>query len=216
MLRKSLDGISDKSKNYLDRISASSARMINLVREVLNFSQLSKQGHPFEQVDLNVVLNQVKDDFELLIMEKEAAITSEALPAIEGISLQINQLFSNLISNSLKFVAVGKKPVMSIKAAPLAKAALAKYPFLLPELSYCSIEFKDNGIGFEQEYGEQIFALFQRLHGKHEYSGSGIGLALCKKIVGNHHGHIYASSVPGEGAIFGVILPLRQPEKEVE
>jgi signal transduction histidine kinase len=124
--------------------------------------------------------------------------------------LQLNQLFSNLISNSLKFTAVGTKPIISITAAPLSKEALEKYPFLPAEPSYYSIEFKDNGIGFEQEYGEQIFALFQRLHGKHEYSGTGIGLALCKKIVLNHHGHIYASSAPGNGSVFGVILPAKQ------
>lgn len=210
MLRKSLGNISDKSQNYFDRITASSGRMLNLVKEVLNFSQLSKKGLVFEQVDLNIILDHVKDDFELLISEKEASISSSPLPTVEGIPLQLNQLFSNLISNSLKFTAAGTQPVISITASLLPEAALEKYPFLAPQTPYYSIEFRDNGIGFEQEYGEQIFALFQRLHGKHEYSGTGIGLALCKKIVLNHQGHIYASSAPGNGSVFGVILPAVQ------
>jgi len=212
MLRKSLDNISDKSQNYFDRITASSTRMLHLVKEVLNFSQLSKNGLSFEKVNLNTILDNVKDDFELLISEKQAGINSTVLPTVEGIPLQLNQLFSNLISNSLKFTATGTKPVISITTALLSPASLEKYSFLLPDTSYYSIEFTDNGIGFEQEYGEQIFALFQRLHGKHEYSGTGIGLALCKKIVLNHQGHIYASSTPGTGSVFGVILPLEQPK----
>ncbi|HSC39989.1 MAG TPA: ATP-binding protein, partial [Chitinophagaceae bacterium] len=209
------DNLSEKSQNYLDRITASSNRMLNLVKGVLNFSQLSKKGQPFEKVDLNAILDSVKDDFELLISEKEASITSTPLPVVEGLSLQLNQLFANLISNSLKFTIPGKKPVIQITATLLpSKDVAEQYHFLSPHASYCRIEWKDNGIGFEQVYGERIFALFQRLHGKHEYSGTGIGLALCKKIVLNHHGHIYASSRPGEGAVFGVILPLEQPAEE--
>lgn len=209
MLEGSLGSISTKSKGYLDKIAASSSRMRRLIKDVLHYSRLIAPEESFTQVDLNAVIWQVIDDFELLIQEKNAKVNVQRLPIIEANSLQINQLFSNLISNALKFNP-GNEPKISISTTMLDKIKNELPEGLNPALSYCMIEFKDNGIGFDQQYAEQIFTIFQRLHTKHEYAGTGIGLALCKKIVVNHHGSIKASSLTGKGATFQIILPLKQ------
>ena len=137
-------------------------------------------------------------------------ILTGRLPVIEAVPLQINQLFYNLLSNSLKFLKRGTQPVITITSKTLAPAELSKYRGLNPKLTYCEISFKDNGIGFEQQYAEQIFLIFNRLHGRHQFPGTGIGLALCKTIVVNHHGEIDGISDSNEGALFRVVLPLTQ------
>jgi light-regulated signal transduction histidine kinase (bacteriophytochrome) len=208
MLESSLGSISSKSKGYLDKIVASSTRMRRLIKDVLHYSRLIAPEETFTRVDLHAVIWQVVDDFELLIREKNAKIKIQQLPVIEANPLQINQLFSNLVSNALKF-NTGDGPVIDITATMLDMDAQLPEG-LNPSLSYCLIEFKDNGIGFDQQYAEQIFTIFQRLHTKHEYAGTGIGLALCRKIVLNHHGNITAHSENGEGATFRIILPLKQ------
>lgn len=209
MLESSLGSISSKSKGYLDKIAASSTRMRRLIKDVLHYSRLIAPEETFTRVDLHAVIWQVVDDFELLIREKNAKINIQQLPVIEANPLQINQLFSNLISNALKFNP-GDAPEIDITATLLEQDTTELPEGLNPSLSYCLIEFKDNGIGFDQQYAEQIFTIFQRLHTKHEYAGTGIGLALCRKIVLNHHGNISAHSENGEGATFRIILPLKQ------
>lgn len=209
MLESNLGSISTKSKNYLDKIAASATRMRGLIKDVLHYSRLIAPADTFTHVDLNKIIWQVVDDFELLINEKNAKINVQQLPVIEANPLQINQLFSNLISNALKFNAKDE-PVISISTTLLDNTKDELPEGLNPSLAYCLLEFKDNGIGFDQQYADQIFTIFQRLHTKHEYAGTGIGLALCKKIVLNHHGSITAHSVTGEGATFHIILPLKQ------
>ena len=179
-------------------------------KELLNFSKLSKTEEAYTKVDLNDVIHTVREDFELLIKEREASIQINKLPVIEGIPLHFHQLFHNLISNSLKFCNENTRPVITITAREIARAELATHSGLNPELNYVEIEWKDNGIGFSQQYAEQIFTIFQRLNNPKDYSGTGIGLALCKKIVTNHHGAIYAQSVENEGATFHIILPVVQ------
>lgn len=208
MLEASLGSISSKSKGYLDKIAASSTRMRKLIKDILHYSRLIAPNETFTRVDLHAVIWQVVDDFELMIREKNAKINIQQLPVIEANPLQINQLFSNLISNALKF-NTGDEPVIDVTVTMLDKDAQLPEG-LNPSLSYCLIEFRDNGIGFDQQYAEQIFTIFQRLHTKHEYAGTGIGLALCRKIVLNHHGSINAYSENGEGATFRITLPLKQ------
>ncbi|MBK8364295.1 MAG: hypothetical protein IPL24_11635 [Bacteroidetes bacterium] len=157
-------------------------------------------------MDLNKVLNDVKQDFELLITERNAVIISDSLPVIFCNQIQIGQLFSNLISNSLKFGEVD--PVIRISSSVVMGTEISESIKNPPNAKYYRIVFEDNGIGFEEKYSELIFSLFQRLHGRNEYSGTGIGLALCKRIVENHNGFIYASSVVGKGAKFFVYLPV--------
>lgn len=195
----------EKANRYQDKIKQAALRMQNLIQDVLNFSRISKMEEAFSNTDLNKILDNLKIDFELLIKEKQAVINHNSLPSVKGIPLQLSQLFSNIISNALKYN--DKQPVIDITWKKLSHEETEKIHGLSNSVSYMQIEFTDNGIGFEPQFNEKIFSIFQRLHGKQEYSGTGIGLALCKKIVENHQGIIYAMGKPGKGATFTVILP---------
>jgi len=190
---------------YFDKINTSAQRMAELIRSILSYSRLVKEAEEFTDVDLNVVISNVKIDFELLIEEKKAQVKSERLPIIKGSLLQLTQLFANLISNALKFT--DNNPVILIKARTVKKEEIINPSPFLADGKFTEISFTDNGIGFDQQYENKIFTIFQRLHGKQEYAGTGIGLALCKKIVENHNGYITAKSEPGKGATFYVYLP---------
>jgi signal transduction histidine kinase/CHASE3 domain sensor protein len=178
------------SKN-LKKLSASAERMSLLIRDILNYSRLANAESKSEEVDLNDVLEQVLEDFELVIGEKDAIIESTRLPIIMGSQQQLTQVFNNIISNALKFCT----------AAPCIKIGCRQF-----EGNY-EITFSDNGIGFDEQYAQQIFRVFQRLHHRSEFSGTGIGLALCKRIVENHGGSIKASSTPNKGTVFTITLP---------
>jgi len=195
-------------KKYFEKISTSAGRMSTLIQAVLNYSRLSKTEEEFVEIDLNKVIENIKTDFELLISEKNATILSNSLPVIRGIPLQIHQLCLNLISNSLKFSQ--KPPVIHITGKTIPGYEIKSEGEVDKELMYVALSFKDNGIGFEPQYADKIFTIFQRLHSRQEYAGTGIGLALCKKIVGNHHGFITVHSELGEGAEFTIYLPTRQ------
>ncbi len=198
--------MNDKQRDYFTRIINSSNRMSNLIRDVLDYSRLSRTEEQFANVDLNDILNSVKVDFELLIEEKRAIINSEILPAVQGIPLQLTQLFYNLLGNSLKFSK--DWPIITITCRQITEEEVNNIIELDANKSYYLIDFHDNGIGFEQQFARQIFTIFQRLNDKHSYAGTGIGLALCKKIVENHSGHLTATSALGEGATFHVYLPV--------
>ncbi|HEY5824830.1 MAG TPA: ATP-binding protein [Cyclobacteriaceae bacterium] len=191
---------------YFEKINTSAQRMAELIKSILSYSRLVKEAEEFTNVDLNAVVANVKVDFELLIEEKKAQVKSDLLPVVKGSLLQLTQLFANLISNALKFT--DKNPTIFIKAKSVKKNEMINPAPFLAEGKYTEIIFTDNGIGFDQQYENKIFTIFQRLHGKQEYAGTGIGLALCKKIVENHHGYITAKSELGKGATFYVYLPL--------
>jgi PAS domain S-box-containing protein len=195
-----------KTKKYIEKIDSSSQRMTNLIKAVLNYSRLSKAETNFEDVDLREILDNVKVDTELVLEEKKAVIKSGKLPVIIGIRQQLYQLFYNLISNSLKFTTL--QPVITISVKELSSEEIKKRQDLHVSVKYIEIIFKDNGIGFEQKHARQIFTVFKRLNSKDSYKGTGIGLALCKKIVDNHHGTIHAFSELGKGAEFRVVLPV--------
>ncbi|GEO08253.1 sensor histidine kinase [Segetibacter aerophilus] len=194
------------AEKYLNKLDLSAKRMSELVRSLLNYSRLSKDKPDVTEVDLNAVLREVKLDFELLIEEKRATIANEPLPKVQGNHMQLGQLFSNLISNSLKFSK--EAPCITIDSKIVERSQITNAPKNLTNGVYCLIQFKDNGIGFEKQYRDKIFSLFQRLHGKQHYAGTGIGLALCKKIVENHNGFISAEGELGKGAVFYVYLPV--------
>ncbi len=205
--------LSDDVKLYLDRIESSSSRMTKLIQDLLNYSRLVNHEKLFEQTDLNGVLKNVLNDFELLIQEKYAQIKNDILPVIEAIPLQMNQLFYNLISNALKFSKQNVPPLISITSRRLSVKEINKHPELTIHKEakvYYEIIFKDNGVGFEQKYGEQIFIIFQRLYAKSEYTGTGIGLTISKKMVENHNGIIFCEAKENEGAAFHIILPVNQ------
>ncbi len=195
----------DKStESHFDKIKNAAQRMTELIRAVLDYSRLSKKEEEFKPVDLNEVLENVKNDFELLIAERNAIIISDPLPRIKAIALQMNQLFANLISNALKFSL--EAPVIRISCTTVAADKIL-IDGNKPYSKYVELKFRDNGIGFDPKNADRIFSIFQRLHTKEEFSGTGIGLALCKKIVENHEGFITAYGEPGEGSEFTIYLP---------
>ncbi len=199
---------SGDAENLMKKIVSSSDRMITLIKDLLDYSYLINHEKSFELTDLNTILKNVLSDFELLIEQKKASIKMVKLPTLNAIPLQMNQLFSNLVNNSLKFTKENEPPVIRITSSILSEKQIAQYPLLNPSLKYSEIILEDNGIGFDQKYEAQIFTIFQRLHDKTSYKGTGIGLALCKKIVENHHGEIFVKAKEGNGAAFHIILPL--------
>ena len=196
-------------KSYLNKIENASTRMSTLISDLLNYSRLLQHEKVFVQTDLKETLKNILSDFELLILEKKAQIKFDELVTIDSIPLQMNQLFYNLIGNALKFSKKDVPPVITITSRMLSENEIQKYPALNPLIAYVEIIFKDNGIGFEQQYAKQIFTIFQRLHSKEAFIGTGIGLALVKKIVENHHGEVFTESQKNKGAEFHVILPIK-------
>lgn len=205
----------DDAKELIDKIKGSSERMSLLIKDVLNFSRIVHSEDMFVKTDLNQILDNILKDFDLLIFEKNASIRKEHLPVVEAIPLQISQLFYNLVGNALKFSKNGKTPAITISSRILLPEETEKNPDLNSQLSYFEISFKDNGIGFEQQFAEQIFSIFERLNNRQQYSGTGIGLALCQKIAEHHQGRIHAEAKENNGATFYVLLPLTQSAKHV-
>lgn len=205
--QKYADDLSLGSKEYIDKIVSSAKRMSDLIEDLLNFSWISNSKDEFVETDLNEIVKEVLIDLEEYIKEKSAKINIGILPVLKANPLQMTQLFLNIISNAIKFSKNDLPPEIIISAKDLSLAEIKKIPKLNLNLDYCKISIKDNGIGFEQKYIDKIFTIFQRLHGKNEYSGTGIGLALSKKIVENHSGYITAQSELNYGAIFIIILP---------
>lgn len=192
---------------YMEKIVNASGRMSDLIRDLLEYSRTTKVTESPVRIDLNEVLDNVLNDFELMIGQKGAVIKTDRLPVLKAVPHQMNQLFNNLVSNSLKFSKDNTTPVITIACAQLNDAEKKIYN-LDDEKTYARISFSDNGIGFSNEFSERIFEIFQRLNPRHAYAGSGIGLSICRKIVANHHGIITADSTEGAGASFHIILPL--------
>jgi light-regulated signal transduction histidine kinase (bacteriophytochrome) len=209
-LRSQCAGTLDKEATlYINRILASTENMRILIDNLLEFSKTTRSSHARVKCDLNTVLQDVLSDQDLKIEETKTKIEGGELPVIDAVPSEMRQLFNNLISNGVKFRKKNTDPVIRVQSQLLSEAEKSTY-CLAPERTYYKILFSDNGIGFEKEYAEKIFQIFQRLHGKAEYPGAGIGLAICKKIVDNHEGLIYGSGNNGKGSTFTVILPEKQ------
>ncbi len=206
LMSKFGDELGSEGKEYLVRMNAASVNMSSMIASLLEFSLLSRKNQPFKQCDLNEILKAVRTELELIIEETNSTIISEKLPVLEAIPSQMMQVFTNLISNAIKFRKAGMNPVIKIGCKKIDNTEENNYR-LTGSTDFYKITFEDNGIGFEAEYASKIFQIFQRLHGKAAYSGSGIGLAICKKIVDNHHGILFAESEPGKWTIFTMILP---------
>jgi two-component system sensor kinase FixL len=197
---KSARNLPAEDVDYLDRIQSSAGRMQNLINDLLSFSQITTKAQPFTQVDLNQVLKQVVSDLEIRLETTQGQVSWDQLPVVEADHGQMQQLFMNLVNNALKFHKVAEPPIVKIESKTLA-------PILNVSGAY-QICVKDNGIGFDEKYLGRIFTIFQRLHGRQEYEGTGIGLAICRKIVERHGGSLTASSVANEGSTFIVTLPI--------
>jgi PAS domain S-box-containing protein len=212
MLKESHSAFTEKESNFLSKIMASSERMSNLINDILNFSKLAETDIAYVPVKLDEILSNVIQDLEMEIESKNVTIEKDTLPEIEAIPIQMNHLFFNLMSNSLKFAKVDVPLVITVKVRILPGQGVAAHPSLNKTLRYIEIDFTDNGIGFDQQYGEKIFNIFQRLNNR-SYAGSGIGLALVRRIVHSHHGDIFAESKENMGASFKVFLPLKHSKE---
>jgi PAS domain S-box-containing protein len=190
--------LSESEARAFNRIENATERMGNLIDDLLLYSHVSQRPLQTEEVDLRQKVQRVLEDLELDIEEKSAVIHIGDLPVVRGYRRQLQQLFQNLISNALKYSKAGEPPRITIVSNTVIKN----------DKHYSMIEVKDNGIGFEQQYADKIFQMFSRLHGKGEYSGTGVGLSIVKKVVENQNGFIEVESTPGVGTNFKVYLPL--------
>lgn len=195
LVKKYGNQLNEEGAGFVKNIMRATDRMKLLIHDILAYSTINKEKKPFSKVDLNLVAQEAIQDLEIAINEKNAQLHIDPLPSVKGDENQLKQLFENILSNSVKYTLPNTPPQIHISAEVADNMAV--------------LYFKDEGIGFEEKYAERMFALFQRLHGKSTYIGTGIGLAICKKIVEIHHGEITAKSEPGKGATFIVKLPLK-------
>lgn len=208
------DNLDEEAVFYLERIEKSCNNMRTLLNDLLNYAKIENVSPQYVEVNLNEVVDTVLGDLEFKMLEARTKLEKKQLPAIYGIKSQLQQLFTNLIQNSLKF---RKENIPSKIKIDYFKVNKEDFPELeIKDKEFEAISIEDNGIGFDQSYAEKIFKIFHRLNGKHEYSGSGIGLSICKKIMSNHNGYIFAQSKLNEGAKFILVFPKDQIIKENE
>lgn len=196
---KESENLSEQGRDFLRRMSDAAGRMRNLIDDLLVFSRVSTQGHPFTAVNLGHVISQVLVDLEVSIEESRAVLRVGLMPTIEADPLQMRQLFQNLLGNALKFRRADVTPELRVEAQVIDHIA--------------QLTVHDNGIGFDEQYATRIFRAFERLHGARAYPGTGIGLALCRKIVERHHGTITATGEIDHGSTFTIRLPVTQPDE---
>lgn len=194
--------LGEQGRDYLERMQGSATRMRSLIDALLSFSRVTTKAQPFTSVNLDLVATDVVADLEDRIQRMGGQVELRPLPTLDADASQMRQLLQNLIGNGLKFARPNTRPMVRVESRLL--------PVTNGEIARCEISVADNGIGFEEVYLDRIFELFQRLHGRQEYEGTGMGLAICRKIAERHGGSITAQSAPDEGAKFIVTLPLRQ------
>jgi signal transduction histidine kinase len=209
---KSADTLDPQGREYLERMIAAARRMRTLITDLLTFARVTTKARPFVPTDLTQAAQEAFTDLEAHIEASSARVELGPLPTVEADPLQMRQLLQNLIGNGLKFHRPGE-PVWVRVEGKILDAAPSAEAERTPS-TRCEIRVQDNGIGFEEAYLDRIFELFQRLHGRNEYEGTGMGLAICRKIAERHGGGITAQSAPGQGATFIVTLPLTQPKGE--
>jgi PAS domain S-box-containing protein len=200
------DSLSETAKDYFNRMNHAASRMQHLITDLLSFSRIrTSEKKDFEPVNLNILLDEAKSTLNFAIEQSGATIKSQQLPVVSVIPFQFRQVFQNIISNSIKYRKPDIEPHIDIS---YHFVEAKKVPELRGKGKYLKLSIKDNGIGFDPQFERKIFEIFQRLHGKSEYSGTGVGLAICKKIVQNHNGHINAIGEPGKGATFNIYIPI--------
>jgi light-regulated signal transduction histidine kinase (bacteriophytochrome) len=220
LFRKYNDSLNEEGQDYIRRMRDAAGRMQTLIGDLLTFSRITTKAQPFQSVDLHKICEEVVSDLEVRIEQTGGKVEIGELLTIDADAVQMRQLFQNLIGNALKFHRAGVPPVVKIFAETVSVTG-ASFTFEGQEMQtsndseqVCHLIFEDNGIGFEDKYLEKIFTVFQRLHGRNEYEGAGIGLAVCRKIVERHNGTITASGEVNKGAKFLVTLPLKQLGEE--
>jgi signal transduction histidine kinase len=203
--------IDDQGRDYLDRIQNAASRMQTLINDLLTYSRVTTKAKPFVPIDLAASTREVVSDLEVRIEQVKGRVEVGEMSTVDADPLQVRQLMQNLIGNALKYHRPEERPVVKVSSKITRKDPAS--PLLGPPHDFCQIMVEDNGIGFEEIYTERIFAIFQRLHARTEYEGTGVGLAVCKKIAERHGGSITARSTPGKGSTFLVTLPVRQPKE---
>jgi two-component system CheB/CheR fusion protein len=209
ILEKENEKLSDSGKNYFRLMQQSAERMRQLIQDLLTFSRITAAERKFENTDLNTIIEEVKKEFKETIAAKQAVIIVEEICDVHVIPFQFRQLMHNLLSNALKFSKPNIQPHIIIRSRNIKYSKENKVN-LPGKKEFCHISITDNGIGFEKEFSEKIFEVFQKLHGKDEYAGAGIGLAIVKKIVDNHNGIITAISEVNVGTTFNIYIPVSQ------
>lgn len=200
--------LDEEGQMYISRMGEATKRMERLLDDLLLFSRATRREIHFEPTDLQQTITDVLHDLDTERVQAQISVPDN-LPVIDASPSQMQQLFQNILNNALKFAKANQPAVIRVTCRHITGANLSQYS-LIADRPYCVIEFADDGIGFEQENAERIFTIFQRLHGRSEYSGSGIGLAICKKIANNYGGTISARGGVGMGAVFTVVLPFKQ------
>lgn len=218
--RKYAAALGDEGRDYVSRMRGAANRMQNLINDLLTFSRVSTKTQPFQSVSLQKIAEEVVSDLEIRIEQTGGRVEIGELPVMDADAVQMRQLFQNLIGNALKFHRADVAPIVKVYAETVAANGASFFVNgeevqIGVESDYCRIVIEDNGIGFDEKYLDRIFTVFQRLHGRMEYEGSGIGLAVCRKIVERHGGQISAASREGEGATFFIDLPLTQENENI-
>jgi light-regulated signal transduction histidine kinase (bacteriophytochrome) len=207
LVMKHAEELNEDGKNTISKIQNAAGRMQILIDDLLSFSRLINNTSTVESKDLNLLLKDVLADLEIKLRNLNAKVHAGPLPELKVVPSLIRQLFQNLIGNSLKFSRPGTDPVISIASTLVKGREIPDVDSARSVEPFYKIEISDNGIGFEEKYLDKIFIIFQRLHGKLDYEGTGIGLAVCKKIMNIHQGYITATSTPGLGATFILYFP---------
>ena len=207
IIEKEYHNLSESGKDQFSRMQNAAKRMQTLIDDLLAYSQTNTAERKYELISLDKIVEEVKEDLKEELQQKNATVEISDTYAIKIIPFQFRQLLHNLLSNSLKFSIPDKEIFIKIKSEIIEGNKLISDK-LIDKKKYCHISVSDNGIGFEQQYSEKIFELFQRLHGRTEYNGTGIGLAIVKKIVDNHNGVITANATVNEGATFNIYIPV--------
>ena len=201
-----VDNLSEKQRLYLARSAEAAGRMQRLIEDLLEFTRAAEAASQLETVNLNAVMAEVISFFQDSIDEVGGTVVVSALPQVRGIPFQIRQVFVNLVSNAVKYRDQSRPLRIEVTGSEVSNPGLGESDEYLPT-PFLRIGVKDNGIGFSPEHAERIFDMFERLHGRDAFEGTGIGLAICRKIMGNHKGYIRAQGRPGEGAVFEVFFP---------
>jgi light-regulated signal transduction histidine kinase (bacteriophytochrome) len=207
------EALSTRGRDYLERMQQAAARMQTLIEDLLTFSRVATKAQPFRSVDLYKVAREVMADLEVRLEQVNGRIELASLPTIDADPMQMRQLLQNLLGNALKFSSPESLPVVKLSSCSAPEPAVSPTTNGAPA-PCCQLLVEDNGIGFDEQYLDRIFVPFQRLHGRGKYEGTGIGLAICRKIAERHGGQITARSTPGKGAIFIVTLPVSHPKGE--
>jgi light-regulated signal transduction histidine kinase (bacteriophytochrome) len=210
------EALDETGADYLDRMQDAAERMSQLINDLLVYSRITTQAQPFETVDLTTVAENVRSDLDLQIADVDGTVEIGDLPTVEADPTQIRQLLQNLIGNGLKFHRPDVPPHVQVEAVvePASEELKQSGRLAASCVEMCRLTVSDNGIGFEESHADRIFSPFKRLHGRDEYEGTGMGLAICRRIAERHGGDITADSAPGNGTTFTVLLPVtREPEE---